>query len=127
MANEGQTPLEIRVDVPSQDDLTTDEEEEAPYYVITKGRNESDIGIYRSWAEVQPRVNGVSGANHKRLETYDQALEYMEEYGDSTQQDNGAKPNLRQRSRPDYRAISGNKPKDSKKEKNKRNTQDRHR
>ena len=89
---------EVDLNIPSQDELTADDEE-APYYVITKGKTENDVGIYRSWAEVQPRIHGVPGANHKRLYTLEQAQSYFMD-ADTTKTNHPAeqtKQNLRRR------------------------------
>ena len=43
--------------------------EEEWYYAVAKGRNENDIGIYRSWAETEPRVISTSCAVYKKYKT----------------------------------------------------------
>ena len=45
---------------------TTEEEEEAEYYVVTKGKTQSSIGMYSTWAQAQQRVHGVPGTVHKK-------------------------------------------------------------
>ena len=111
----------------SQDDLTADEDAQPynirkpdpVYYVITKGRTSSDIGIYKTWAEVQPRIHGISGATHKKFYTMEEAEHFLEQgrntmepeeqtYAKTTTENKDTRQ-LRQKTRPDYRNLNGNK------------------
>ena len=56
-----------------QEDATPDE----PYYVVATGRKPSDTGIYRTWTEAQQRTQGVSGADHKRCDNLEEAIDYL--------------------------------------------------
>ena len=43
------------------------------FYVIVKGCQPHDNGIYYSWAKVSSRVTKVSGAIHQSFKTYEEA------------------------------------------------------
>ena len=57
------------------------ESDEPPLWVVAKGRNPSDVGIYTTWTEAQQRTTGVSGADHKKCLGMQEAITYMRAAG----------------------------------------------
>ena len=61
---------------------TSDDDEE--YYVIVKGREAEDTGIYGTWAETAPKVTiGVSAPVHKKVEGRKEAKQFMRQGGNN--------------------------------------------
>lgn len=46
-------------------------------YVITKGL---ETGVFCSWSETKPLVNGVSGARYKGYETLEEAIDAWDKH-----------------------------------------------
>ena len=96
-----------------------EESEQDPVYVIMKGRDKGDAGIYTNWMEVAPKVNGVSGNSHVKCDNLDEAQYYLKRAGFSQDQidhfisnihdnnNNAPTRKLRERKKPDYRALHG--------------------
>ena len=55
-------------------------------YVITKGKEEEDAGIYTNWGEVAPKVTGVPGNSHVRCANLAEAKYHLERAGFSQPQ-----------------------------------------
>ena len=47
------------------------------YYAVARGKQ---IGIYRSWDEAKPLVNGFAGAKYKSFKTLKEAQEYIQQF-----------------------------------------------
>ena len=86
--------------------------------MIMKGREKGDAGIYTNWMEVAPKVNGVSGNSHVKCDNLEEAQYYLKRAGFGQDQidhfrsnihDNNNAPTrkLRERKKPDYRALHG--------------------
>ena len=51
----------------SSGEIVTSTDDEEDYYVIIKGRQPSDTGIYGTWSETAPKVqDGVSAPIHNK-------------------------------------------------------------
>jgi len=57
------------------DSLHTPPSWSGPAYLVTVGKKP---GIYQTWNQTSPLVNGISGATYKRYETYGEAAEILE-------------------------------------------------
>ena len=101
---------------------TSDDDEE--YYVIVKGREAEDTGIYGTWAETAPKVTiGVSAPVHKKVKGRKEAKQFLRQGGvtpedtETHMQDideikrNRSNRQLRTRpkTRIDYRGLNGEK------------------
>ena len=90
--------VDLRMDLPDDDDEillspyteaedtaakmpTEPEDNEDPVYVITKGKEEEDAGIYTNWGEVAPKVTGVPGNSHVRCANLAEAKYHLERAG----------------------------------------------
>ena len=51
------------------------------HYAVAIGRNP---GVYRDWPAANKSVEGFPGAKHKKFKTEEEALAYVEQYGEST-------------------------------------------
>ena len=128
--------VDLRMDLPDDDDEillspyteaedtatkrpTEPEDNEDPVYVITKGKEEEDTGIYTNWGEVAPKVTGVPGNSHVRCVNLAEAKYHLERAGFSQPQidhfvykaqdinNNTTTRKLRERKKHDYRALHG--------------------
>ena len=128
--------VDLRMDLPDDDDEillspyteaedtatkipTEPEDNEDPVYVITKGKEEEDAGIYTNWGEVAAKVTGVPGNSHVRCANLAEAKYHLERAGFSQHQidhfvykaqdliNNTTTRKLRERKKHDYRALHG--------------------
>ena len=62
----------------SSGEIVTSTDDEEDYYVIIKGRQPSDTGIYGTWSETAPKVqDGVSAPIHKKCTGSKEAKKYL--------------------------------------------------
>ena len=47
------------------------------FYAVAKGRRE---GVFLSWEETEPLVQGFSGAVHQRFDSLDEAMQYLDDW-----------------------------------------------
>ena len=102
-------------------EIVTSTDDEEDYYVIIKGRQPSDTGIYGTWSETAPKVqDGVSAPIHKKCTGSKEAKKYLAMGGIPDAEINQHMEKvkeikktrtrkLRKKSRVNYRHMSGGK------------------
>ena len=105
----------------SSGEIVTSTDDEEDYYVIIKGRQPSDTGIYGTWSETAPKVqDGVSAPIHKKCTGSKEAKKYLAMGGIPDAEINQHMEKvkeikktrtrkLRKKSRVNYRHMSGGK------------------
>ena len=99
------------------------------YYVIIKGKESGDTGVYGTWAETAPKVQNVPSTIHKKCRGVREAKEYLRKGGlgeeeikhhlTQIEEATNSTRKLTARGKVDYKKLSGEKntkPKESRKQ-----------
>ena len=95
----------MTLDTSDSDDTGSDE-----FYAVAVGKELSDQGIYRSWAEIDHRVTFVSGAVHKQFTNRKDAEVLIEKHNELAGDIHPRRKSQRNKEKPDYITLSGKRP-----------------
>ena len=102
--------VSMSLDWMSFDTSDSDDTGNDVFYAVAVGKELSDQGIYRSWAEIDHRVTFVSGAVNTKFTNRKDAEMFIEKHNGLAGATYPRRKSQRNKEKPDYITLSGKRP-----------------